>query len=297
LHQGVWEVSIPKRDITEALDEGWVRSDINLPSPGVIASYRKGQYHVHEMEDEWKVHVDRYDPKEHPFLHLADDAPLVFMISGTFNAILFDSRTALEKGPDRMAKQMKVGWLTLMIFGIGMIFLGLMVSLNAWVVFKGLLDYIIPLAIIGFGVLTIVNGLRVRPFGKDSLKGAALGAGLVVIGAMFFFGGYVVLSLIVLIVLAIWAFVSAAISLRRAMGGKKGTPEGFYKRLGMGFFSLALGILIFFAPTFIAQVLILVLGLLAVVIGISLIINGYGLRKYVRTMGPAVREREKIQIQ
>ena len=284
LHQGVWEVSVPKEEVTEPLDEGWKKSEINLPSPGVLASYRKGQYHVHETEDEWKVHVDRYDPEEHPFLHLADDAPLVFMISGTFNAILFDSWNALEKGPDKMASEMKIGWQLMMIFGVAMIFLGVVVSINSWIVFQGLLDWLIPLVIIGFGILTIVNGLRVRPLDGDSIKRTSLGIGLVIIGAVFLYADFVWLAIIVLLVLAAWAFVSAALSLKRAAGGRLATPEGFYKRLAMGFLSLALGLLIFVAPRGVAQFLILILGILAILIGVSLIINGYGLRKEVLSM-------------
>ncbi len=285
LHRGVWEVSVPKGDVSEPLDEGWEKSSINLPSPGVVASYRKGHYHVHETKDEWKVHIDRYDPKEHPFLHLADDAPLVFMISGTFNALLFESRTALKQGPDRTVKDMKVGWQTLIIFGIAMIFLGIMVSLNAWIVFEGLLCYLIPLAILGFGVMVMLNGLRVRPLNRASLKGTILGVGLGVIGVTFLFVNFVWLALIVLLFLAVWAFVSAAISIKRTTRGKMHTPEGFYKRMGMGLFSLILGVLILLAPTFVAQLLILVLGALAIMVGISLIINGYGLKRYLKSLG------------
>ena len=36
------------------------------------------------MSAEWRVHLDRYDPKVHPLLHLVDDAPLLLMISDTF---------------------------------------------------------------------------------------------------------------------------------------------------------------------------------------------------------------------
>ncbi len=284
LHQGVGEISVTKEEVTEPLDEGWVKSEINLPSPGVIASYRKGTYHVHETENKWKVHNDRYDPKKHPLLHLADDAPLVFMISGTFNAILFDSWSAMRKGPDKMAQEMRMGWQLLMLFGVAMIFLGIVVSLNAWIVFQGLLGMLIPLVILGFGVLTIFNGLRVRPLDRDSLKRTSLGVGLVIIGVIFFYADFIWLALIVLLVLAAWAFVSAALSIKRTIGGRTSTPEGFYKRLLMGLLSLALGVLILLTPQEVAQFLILILGILAILIGVSLIINGYGLRMVVKSM-------------
>jgi hypothetical protein len=59
LHHGVWEVAVPKDSVTEPLDSGWEKSKINVPSPGTIDSYRKGQYHVHETATEWRVHLDR----------------------------------------------------------------------------------------------------------------------------------------------------------------------------------------------------------------------------------------------
>ncbi|HEU17517.1 MAG TPA: hypothetical protein ENO06_02160, partial [Methanolinea sp.] len=65
---------------------------LNIPSPGTIASYRKGLYHVHETTTEWRVHLDRRDPKVHPVWHLIDDAPLLLMIGGTFRALFMDVR-------------------------------------------------------------------------------------------------------------------------------------------------------------------------------------------------------------
>ncbi|MDD4255122.1 MAG: hypothetical protein PHP59_07065 [Methanofollis sp.] len=66
LDGGVWEVAVPKEAVTDALDGGWKQSPINVPSPGTLANYRKGNYHLHETATEWRVHHDRYDPKKHP---------------------------------------------------------------------------------------------------------------------------------------------------------------------------------------------------------------------------------------
>jgi hypothetical protein len=55
LHEGVWEVVVPKDTVTEPPDTGWKKSGINVPSPGTLASYRKGRYHVHETKTEWRV--------------------------------------------------------------------------------------------------------------------------------------------------------------------------------------------------------------------------------------------------
>ena len=92
LHNGVWEVEIPKEDVTEPLSDDWKKSPINVPTPGTIASYRNGQYHVHETKTEWMVHLDRYDPKLHPVLHLMDDAPLFLMISETLVMLSSEAR-------------------------------------------------------------------------------------------------------------------------------------------------------------------------------------------------------------
>ena len=60
LHEGIWEVTIPRTLVTEPFGSGWVRSRINIPTPGTIDSYRNGQYHLHETSTEFRVHLDRY---------------------------------------------------------------------------------------------------------------------------------------------------------------------------------------------------------------------------------------------
>ena len=255
------------------------------PSPGVIASYRKGQYHVHATEQEWKVHLDRYDPKEHPALHLVDDAPLVFMITGTFNALLFESWSSLHKDPEKVLQERRIGWQLLIITGLALIFIGIVIALNPWVVFKGLIGYLIPTAIAIFGALMIYNGLRVRPLDKDSLKRISLGLGVLAIGMIFLVADFIWLTFFIMVVLAFWAFASAFVSLKRTAEGPKATPEGFYKRLAMGIISLVLGLLIILAPRDVASFLILILGILAILIGVSLIINGVGLRNAIRLTG------------
>ena len=83
---------VPKESVTEPLDAGWVKSPINVPTPGTIASYRKGQFHVHEQQAEWHVHLDNHDPKVHPYLHLIDDAPLLLMIGDTVITLIAGTR-------------------------------------------------------------------------------------------------------------------------------------------------------------------------------------------------------------
>ncbi|RQD82769.1 MAG: hypothetical protein D5R96_03910, partial [Methanocalculus sp. MSAO_Arc2] len=82
---------VGKTEVQAPLSEKWVLSRLNIPSPGTIASYRYGQYHLHETATECRVYLDRYDPREHPILHPADDAPLVLMV--------IDTLAALTSGP------------------------------------------------------------------------------------------------------------------------------------------------------------------------------------------------------
>ena len=134
LEEGECEVIVEKEEVTEPLD-GWEKSTFNLPTPGVIASYRKGRYHVHETKKDWRVHKDRYDPKDHPFMHLVDDAPLVFLLGGTFNALLFETKHSLSKDPMQFLNEHRVAWQILLITGMAMILIGGYVGLDPFTVF------------------------------------------------------------------------------------------------------------------------------------------------------------------
>lgn len=59
----------------------------------MLSSYRKGRLHVHEYEENYRVHMDRYDPGKHAILHLVDDAPLMFMVGGTVSALSTEARS------------------------------------------------------------------------------------------------------------------------------------------------------------------------------------------------------------
>ena len=147
LEEGEREVIVEKEEVTEPLD-GWEKSALNLPTPGVIASYRKGQYHVHETEKNWKVHKDRYDPKDHPFIHLVDDAPLVFLLGGTFNALLFDVKKSLTRDPMQLLDEHRVAWQLLLIVGTAMILIGAYVGVDPFRAFLKTVKYAIPAIIL-----------------------------------------------------------------------------------------------------------------------------------------------------
>jgi uncharacterized membrane protein HdeD (DUF308 family) len=279
LEEGVFEVVVEKSDVTEPLDEGWETSKINLPSPGTIASYRKGQYHVHETENDWRVHKDRYDPKEHPALHLVDDAPLVFMMAGTFNALLFDTKSSLKKDPLQLLEEHKIAWQLLLVTGVFLIVLGAILALDPLRWFTGFIKYIIPLIIIGFALFLIWRAFTVRPFRMESSKRMLLGFGVLLIGIVTFLINPIWIAVIFVLVIALWAFSSAILSLKRTAKGRLATPEGFYKRLAMGIFSLILAVAVLVLPAAVVSIIMYFLAAIAILIGVILILDAVGLRK------------------
>lgn len=279
LEEGVFEIIVEKSEVTEPLDEGWETSKINLPSPGTIASHRKGQYHVHETKNEWKVHKDRYDPKDHPLLHLVDDAPLVFMLAGTFNTLLFESKSSLKKDPLQLLEEHKAAWQLLLVTGIFLIILGAILGLDPLRWFTGFIKYVVPLIIIGFALFLIWRAFTIRPLRLESSKRMLLGFGVLLIGIVTFLINPIWIALMFVLVIALWAFSSAILSLKRTAKGRLATPEGFYKRLGMGIFSLILAIAVLVLPAAIVSIIMYLLAAIAILIGVILILDAMGLRR------------------
>ena len=148
---------VPKESVTEPLDAGWVKSPINVPNPGTIASYRKGQFHVHEQQAEWHVHLDNHDPKVHPYLHLIDDAPLLLMIGDTVITLIAGTRkkTGNEK---EILEDQKRSWKEQVLIGVLLMLVGIFIVVNPMLSFKGLMNLMVPLAIISLGIITAGRG-------------------------------------------------------------------------------------------------------------------------------------------
>ncbi len=127
LHQGVWEVIVLKEDVTEPLGKGWVKSGFNLPSPGTIASYRKGNYHCHETRMDYRVHMDLYDPAKNPAMHLVDDAPLLLMIGGTVESLWVDAKNIKKLDKKQLIKEHKRAWQLILLAGIALLAVGVVV--------------------------------------------------------------------------------------------------------------------------------------------------------------------------
>jgi uncharacterized membrane protein HdeD (DUF308 family) len=282
LDHGVWEVAVPKASVTEPLDAAWVKSAINVPSPGTIASYRKGQYHAHELELEWKVHIDAYDPENHPFMHLADDAPLVLMISDTFRALIADTRETIHEDPDKEVGEQRRTVALMIGAGIFLIVMGILIGSDPLVTFDAVLLNLARLAIMAGGLFTIGTAFRLRPFRFVSGGRLALGLGILATGVAFTLLPPDWLGGVVLLIIGLWALASAYISFRRILHFGRDVPGGFVKRLGMGVFSLALAVLLVFAPDIIIIFLVLVIGILLILIGILVIARALMLNERMR---------------
>ena len=280
LHQGVLEVPVPKEAVTEPLDSGWVKSAINIPTPGTIASYRKGQYHVHETATEWKVHLDKYDPKKHPVMHLVDDAPFIMMITDTLLALVMETRGTGDT--QQILNVQKKAWQLEVLIGSVVILVGTVIWADPRGAFYNLFLVLFPLLIIGLGILMVARGIRYRAHGGISWGTVASGLGICLIGGLAFRFSMRFWAFLILAILAVWGCASAVVSflnVHRARTGRTVLPEGLYYRLVLGIVSLVLVILIFLAPVRVVTILIRILGIIAIVLGITLIVNGVRLRQ------------------
>ena len=281
LHHGVWEVVIPKESVTEPLDPGWERSAINVPSPGTIASYRKGQYHVHETATEWRVHLDNHDPKRHPALHLIDDAPLLLMIGDTFVTLIAGTRRKTGDEKEILDGQRRA-WQDQVLVGLFLMLIGVFVATNPLLIFEGIMRILVPLAIIGLGVFTLLKGFDTQTFRVTQNGLLSRGMVIILVGIIAFYLPMVVWVALLLGILALWMLASAIMLLSRARKGRAAIPEGFTSRIIIAILSLCLVGLIIIDPLAVVELLMVILGLVALVLGIMLVINGIRLRKRMK---------------
>ncbi|HOI12255.1 MAG TPA: DUF308 domain-containing protein [Methanoculleus sp.] len=283
LHQGVFQVVVPRTLVTEPLEPDWKRSPINVPSPETIASYRKGQYHAHETVSEYRVHMDRYDPEKNPIMHLIDDAPLLLMIHETMETILVTGRDATRKDPLQRLLDQHTSWRLRMGFG------ALLWAIATILLFLAISDVtpfftvILPSLVLILGLLTIVRGIRQRKrqehANKDIIRGSLVaGAGIVL---FVFWELYLVLILLVLVV---WFFSSAVVTLLRVVRERGHLPQGFWYTLGLGVSSLVLGVLAVTLPEGLVDLLVFLLAGIVFMAGAFLILDAWGLRNAARLM-------------
>jgi uncharacterized membrane protein HdeD (DUF308 family) len=284
LHHGVWEVIVPRESVTDPLEPGWERSRINVPSPGTIASYRKGQYHAHETRTEWRVHLDNHDPKRHPVLHLIDDAPLLLMIGDTFVALVAGTRKKTGDEDEILEGQTKA-WQDQVLVGLFIILVGVFVIINPWLTFQGIFRLFVPLVIIGLGVFTIGKGVMLHPFRILQRDLLYRGMGIMLAGFIAFYLPMVVWVTSILGILALWMLASAVMLLGRARRGRSAIPEGFVSRIVIAVLSLALVALIVIYPIGVVALLMVIMGIVALVLGVMLLVNGIRLKRRMEGAG------------
>jgi len=184
----------------------------------------------------------------------------------------------VRKDPLQLLEEHKAAWQLLMVTGIFLILLGGILALDPIRWFTGFIKYIIPLAIVGFALFLIWRAFTVRPLRMESSKRMMLGLGVLLIGIVTFLINPIWIALMFVLVIALWSFSSAFMSLRRTTGGRLATPEGFYKRLGMGAFSLILGLAVILAPAAVVSFIMYILAAMAMLIGAIMIVDSLGLR-------------------
>ncbi|MEN6609809.1 MAG: hypothetical protein ABFC24_03125 [Methanoregulaceae archaeon] len=268
---------MPKESVTVPLDSGWVKSRINVPSPGTIACYRKGKYHAHEQQAEWHVHLDNYDPKVHPILHLIDDAPLLLMVGDTVVTLIAGTRKKTGKETEILEEQER-SWKEQVLAGALLLLGGTFIFANPSLTFKATIHLLVPLLMIGLGIITSSQGLSFRPAGVREGGLFYRGIGIVIAGVITFFLPLHLWIGVILGILTLWMFASAVILLARAGKGRTAIPEGFTSRVAIAVLSLMLGVLIFLNPWGLFQVIIMTVGVIAILLGLMLFVNGVRLR-------------------
>jgi uncharacterized membrane protein HdeD (DUF308 family) len=279
LNQGVWEVVIPKTSVNELPGTGWEKSGINVPSPGTIASYRKARFHAHETKTEWRVHLDRYNPKVNPLLHLVDDAPLFLMIGDTFLTLIMDTKRTNSRDTEEILKNQGFAWREQVVTGLFLGLVGLYIMLNPVTIFRGIFELILPLAIICLAVFVMVSAVRAGSPEKNRSGTLYRGIGIFCTGIIAYILPLSVWVIFILAILALWMISSAFMLLRRVVKGWHAVPEGFYSRLVIGIISLVLAILLVINPADILAFLVVLLGTITVLLGLTLVITGLRLRK------------------
>lgn len=287
LLHGVWEVVVEKSTVTEPLDSGWKRSTLNVPSPGTIASYRKGRYHVHETRTEWRVHLDRHDPETHPLLHLADDAPLLLMIGDTCGTLITHIREASGTRPRDILEEQRVSWQRQVLLGFVFFCAGFLIASNPIGFLNGVTQLVIPPLLLCLGAVIAWKGFHTHAGdasgGSVDTEEVVQGIAICGTGIISFSLPLLVWSLAILAVLGVWALGSAVILLVPILRHRAGISEGFWSRCITGVLSLVLVVAFVFMPRESVMLLVTALGMIAVLLGVMFIVNGWRLRQWMVT--------------
>jgi len=218
------------------------------------------------------VHLDRYDPEVNPVLHLVDDAPLLLMISDTFMTLIMDTRRSeVRKTQDILTTQRFI-WQEQVASGLVLGLVGFFIMENPAVVFRNIFELFIPLALICLAGIVLFRACRRGSPGRTSLL--FQGTGIFCGGVLAYFLPLALWVVVLLAVLALWMIASAVMVLARVAKGRHAVPEGFYSRMAIGTLSLVLSILVGISPAAVLLSLMLILGAVTILLGVTLCING-----------------------
>ncbi len=173
-------------------------------------------------------------------------------------------------------------WQTQVMIGVVLLLVGGGILTDPLGSFETTLTLAIPGLIVILGAVVAARGISMTE-GRVTSKGSIfLGLGVVAIGTISFFMPIDVWATIVFAVLAMWGLGSAAVSLAHVAKGRPGVPEGIYHRLLLGVFSLLLAVLPFVNVYAAAAVLMIFLGGITLLLGITLAVNGLRLRSRMK---------------
>ena len=200
------------------------------------------------------------------------------MIGDTVVTLIAGSRKKMGDEKEILEDQKK-SWKEQVLVGALLMLVGVFIVTNPLLTFQGIIRLLVPLAIIGLGIITTWNGIASSPF--RVLPGGLLyrGIGIIIAGIIAFFLPLGLWIVVILGILALWMFASAIILLSRVRKGRAAIPEGFTSRLIIALLSLALGVFIFLNPKAMLQVFMVIVGIIALLLGLMLLINGIRLRK------------------
>jgi uncharacterized membrane protein HdeD (DUF308 family) len=272
LYKGKKEIDVPKEKVTE-LSQEWYVSKYNLPHRGSKGSWRNGRLHAHDMGDHYSVHLDRVDPKQHSITHMIEDAPLTLFlwtgIKGAFSSVVED-----EKFIDEASKNIR----PMFVIGIVLLGLGLLLAIEQTFVL-GVISFGAALGLIILGLVFNWNGLSKRD--QERYWWNFVIGILAIVGAVIIiYFPRLAITLLVL-TLIVWT-LGSGLFLLFGRGDKMLFDQGSMVPLVMGIISLALGLVLLFAPSVGLQILLILVGLLLVIIGLMQLISAITILRHIR---------------
>ncbi len=221
--------------------------------------------------------MDRYDPEKNPVMHLVDDAPLALMIFETLETLIVSAKDAKHEDPVARIANLRLSGGMRMALGALVVATGFVLLLLAFGTTVLLFEVVVPALVALAGVVLLANGIRLRARGEHAKKDVVRGLALIVGGVLLYFFWFLYVFLLLLL-LAVWFLSSAAVTLARVARTRGKLPQGFGFTLGLGIVSLLFGYWAFVDPGFLLKILVLVLGVIMLLAGVFLLIDGYGMR-------------------